>query len=83
MVSRKNFEKAGGFANNDLESAQVHFCSQLVRLGQRIVFHGFSEWLDYEAEKRTISINGNLSEEKEDPFYNKNLTLTGKPFTLD
>ena len=83
MVSRENFEKAGGFANNDLESAQVHFCSQLVRLGKRIVFHGFSEWLDYEAEKRNISINGNLSEEKEDPFYNKNLTLTGKPFTLD
>lgn len=83
MVSRENFEKAGGFSNNDLESAQVHFCSQLVRLGKRIVFHGFSEWLDYEAEKRNISINGNLSEEKEDPFYNKNLTLTGKPFTLD
>ena len=83
MVSRENFEKAGGFSDNDLESAQVHFCSQLVRLGQRIVFHGFSEWLDYEAEKRNISINGNLSEEKEDPFYNKNLTLTGKPFMLD
>lgn len=83
MVSRENFEKAGGFLNNDLESAQIHFCSQLVRLRKRIVFHGFSEWLDYEAEKRNISINGNLSEEKEDPFYNKNLTLTGKPFTLD
>lgn len=83
MVSRKLFEQIGGFRDTDQETAQINFCKQIGRRGKRIVFHGFSEWLDYEADKRNISVNGNFSEEKEDPFYNKNLTLTGKPFTLD
>ena len=86
LVSKSVLDEVGGFSvDDDWEYSQVLFCKKIRRLNLRIVFHGFAEWRM--VKPLPIGKNEGLSEwnliEKKDPYYNQNLSLTGKLFTLD
>lgn len=86
LTSKSVFDEVGGFSvEKDWEYSQVLFCEKIRKTNRRIVFHGFAEWRmvkSVEPEKKERTSEWNLVG-KVDPFYNQNLSLTGKLFTLD
>lgn len=89
MIPAEVWNESGGLdLEQELVYAQLALCEKIISMGKRIVFHGFSEWLDRDAEKREDFQKKTDScypfrQNKKDPFYNKNMTLTGTLFTLD